>query len=109
MPGEGWCIFKRRLRCGWRHNWDGAGHWQTTTRLTYCNNDDNGQGNFDFDRYQAVQSARYQQKTWEIRGQVRRKLLRLPGANKSAPLTNRSGIGSVGWVFACRTGGDESE
>lgn len=71
VPGEGLVYLQKEIALRVRHNWDRAGHWQTTTRLTYCNNDDNGSGYFDFDRYQAVQSARYQQKTWEIRGQVR--------------------------------------
>jgi hypothetical protein len=54
-----------------RHNWDKASHWQTTTRLSYYYSDDNGSGYFDYHRFQATQSVRYQARTWEIRAQVK--------------------------------------
>lgn len=55
----------------WRHHWDAARRWRTTTRLGFFANRDNGSGYYNYDRYQVSVQGRYGVPEWEVKAQVR--------------------------------------
>lgn len=55
----------------WRHYWDAARRWRTTTKAGYLWNRDNGSGYFDYDRVLFSQQVRWADHGWEIRANAR--------------------------------------
>jgi hypothetical protein len=51
----------------WRHNWDEARHWRTTSKLGYMVNHDNGSGWFDYNRLLFSQQVRWVNPLWEFK------------------------------------------
>ena len=60
-----------RVELAWRHNWDQARRWRTTTRLTGGWNRDNGNGFFDYRQLVASEQVRYTGRSWELSADVR--------------------------------------
>lgn len=55
----------------WRHNWDAARHWRTTSRVGYMLNRDNGSGYFDYERLLLRQQIRWGNSLWNIKANAR--------------------------------------
>lgn len=55
----------------WRHQWDEAGHWRSTTRLSLQLNEDNGEGFYDYLRPLIAEQLRYRSGQWELRAEAR--------------------------------------
>jgi hypothetical protein len=52
------------------HNWDELRRWQTTTRLSYEAERDNGSGFYDYDVARITQQVRFRVPTWDITAQA---------------------------------------
>ncbi|HEX4646455.1 MAG TPA: hypothetical protein VH598_12695, partial [Verrucomicrobiae bacterium] len=50
LPGTTLWELRQRVELDWRHNWDAKRHWQTTTKLAFDYNRDNGSGYYDYYR-----------------------------------------------------------
>ncbi len=65
-------------RVTWRHYWDAARHWRTTTKLGLKVNRDNGGRYFDYDRLSGSEELRYRTQVWELSARVRVAYYRYP-------------------------------
>jgi len=59
IPGETRSFTMQEVRLNWRHHWDPARHWRTTTRLGYKMNRDKNAGFFDYTKVYAGEQIRY--------------------------------------------------
>ncbi len=64
-------YWQHELSGQWRHHWDKARRWRTTSKLSCLFNRDNGSGYFDYDRVLFSQQVRWADRGWEIRANVR--------------------------------------
>jgi hypothetical protein len=71
IRGSGLEYQQDKAQLSWRHHWDKARRWRTTTRLAYEFNRDNGPGYFDYAKFSCSEQIRYQTPGWEIRLQGR--------------------------------------
>jgi hypothetical protein len=71
IPGRPLAMHVQRVEATWRQYWDAQRHWRTTTRLLFENQEDNGSGYYDFQRWQIAQQLRYAAGKWELRAQAR--------------------------------------
>jgi hypothetical protein len=71
IPGTSLRYWQHEIGGQWRHHWDEARHWRTTSRLSYLFNQDNGSGYFDYNRLLFTQQLRWTNPRWEIKGGVR--------------------------------------
>lgn len=78
LDGSGLAIANTRLvywqhevSGQWRHHWDEAQQWRTTSKLGYLLNRDNGSGFFDYDRLLFNQQLRWRNAAWEIKTNAR--------------------------------------
>lgn len=55
----------------WRHSWDAAKRWRSTTAAGWQTIRDNGGGFFGYHRYQIREQLRFKTPSWEAEGQVR--------------------------------------
>ena len=62
---------QNEIGCEWRHNWDKARQWRTTSKFSYMVNQDNGSGYFDYDRLLLKQQLRWKSSLWEIKTNAR--------------------------------------
>ena len=62
---------QNEIGCEWRHHWDKARQWRTTSRFSYMVNQDNGSGYFDYDRLLLKQQLRWKNSLWEIKTNAR--------------------------------------
>jgi hypothetical protein len=60
-------IFQDRAELAWHQDWDAHKYWQSSTRLIFACNQDNGGGYFNYDQYQIVQDLRWQSANWKIK------------------------------------------
>jgi hypothetical protein len=68
IPGTTLWELRHRVELALRHNWDAKRLWQTTTKLTFDYNRDNGSGYYDYYKYGLSEQLYYHAKTWEIKG-----------------------------------------
>jgi hypothetical protein len=71
IPGTSLYYWQHEIGAQWRHHWDEARHWRTTTKLSYLFNQDNGSGYFDYNRVLFSEQLRWTNPVWEIKGGVR--------------------------------------
>lgn len=71
IPDTSLVYWQHEIGSQWRHHWDEARHWRTTTKLSYMFNQDNGSGYFDYNRVLFNQQLRWANPLWEIKGGVR--------------------------------------
>jgi hypothetical protein len=64
IPGRTRAFERHEVGARWRHHWDAARRWRTTTRLSWLMNRDNGGGYFDYDRARLSQQARFEPGAW---------------------------------------------
>jgi regulator of extracellular matrix RemA (YlzA/DUF370 family) len=64
-------FLQNEIGCEWRHNWDKARQWRTTSKFSYMVNQDNGSGYFDYDRLLLKQQLRWKSSLWEIKTNAR--------------------------------------
>jgi len=65
-------IYRQHEIAGqWRHSWDAARRWRTTTKAGLLWNRDNGSGYFDYDRVSLSQQVRWADRGWEIQANAR--------------------------------------
>lgn len=70
LPGElEFTAHELELKGRW--TWDEARRWSTQVRLGFVDNQDNGGGYFDYDRYSAGLQMRYRASSWSLRAEVR--------------------------------------
>lgn len=65
IPGSELAFTQHRAQLTWRHHWDEARRWRTTTRLGYEASFDNGPGYFDLRRWHAGMQLRWAAAPWE--------------------------------------------
>ena len=68
LPGTSLEYALHTVEAALRHHFDEKRRWRATTKLVYERVNDNGQGFFDYARYQAGQQLRYRGDLWEVRG-----------------------------------------
>lgn len=66
-PGTNLRYQRNRVHAGWQQRWDAARRWQTSCKLAYDRNTDNGSGYFDYDRYHAAVQLAFRTDQWEAR------------------------------------------
>lgn len=66
LPGSELVFTQQRAQLTWKHDWDAARQWRTTTRLGYDRSHDNGPGFFDFRAWRASQQVRWAAAPWEV-------------------------------------------
>jgi hypothetical protein len=71
IPGTSLIYWQNELGAQWRHHWDQARHWRTTSKFSYLFNRDNGAGYFDYDRVLFSQQLRWAAGGWEIKANAR--------------------------------------
>ena len=71
LPGTALRYWQHELATQWRHHWDEARRWRTTTKGSYLFNQDNGSGYFDYDRLLFSQQLRWSAAPWEFKANVR--------------------------------------
>lgn len=67
LPGTTLRYWQHELATQWRHHWDEARHWRSTSKLSYQFSRDNGSGYFDYDRVLFSQQLRWSAAPWEIK------------------------------------------
>ena len=70
IAGSSLELFVKRMEFEWRHYWDAAKRWRTTTKLAFDDFEDNGSGYYSFYRYAASEELRFQTKTWTVSGRL---------------------------------------
>lgn len=63
----------------WRHAWGSGGRWRTVLRPGWVANADNGNGFFDYERFQVAATVRWVGDDWEARVDGRWRAYRFPG------------------------------
>lgn len=71
LPGTELALRVQAVELALTHVWDEKRHWQTSTRLGYEANLDNGSGFYDYGLYRIAQQVRYRAPTWEVTAQAR--------------------------------------
>lgn len=71
IPDTSLVYWQNEISGQWRHNWDEARHWRTTSKLGYMYNQDNGSGYFDYDRLLFSQQLRWANPLWEFKANAR--------------------------------------
>ncbi len=66
IPGTELAFVQHREQLTWKHHWDEARHWRTTTKLGHEASLDNGTGYFDFRRWHVSQQWRWAAAPWEV-------------------------------------------
>src|SRR5262245_21696293 len=54
IPGETRAADQHEVGVVWKHHWDAARRWRSTTRINFRRNTDNGGGYYDYDRFQVA-------------------------------------------------------
>lgn len=60
-------YWQHELATQWRHHWDEARRWRSTSKLGYQISRDNGSGYFDYGRVLFSQQVRWSAAPWEIK------------------------------------------
>jgi hypothetical protein len=71
IPGTELTYEQQEIGAQWRHHWDQARHWRTTSKLSYLVNRDNGSGYFDYNRLQFSEQLRWARGRWEGKANAR--------------------------------------
>jgi len=71
IPGTSLVYWQNEMGTQWRHHWDKARRWRTTSKLSYMFNRDNGSGYFDYDRVLFGQQLRWAAGGWDIKANGR--------------------------------------
>jgi hypothetical protein len=71
IPGTSLVYWQNEFGAQWRHHWDKARHWRTTSKFSYLFNRDNGSGYFDYDRVLFNQQVRWSNDRWEFKASAR--------------------------------------
>lgn len=66
LPGTHRRFLQHEGRLRWRHDWDEARNWRSTTTLSVRVNDDHGSGYFDYTRFLASHELRFRRGAWEV-------------------------------------------
>jgi hypothetical protein len=68
IPGTRLIYLTQRVELASQHYWDKEHVWESTTKLDFDINHDNGSGYFNFYRYAASEQADYENHGWKITG-----------------------------------------
>jgi hypothetical protein len=71
LPDTSLYYWQHEVGTQWRHNWDAARQWRTTTKFSYLFSEDNGSGYFDYHRLLLSEQARWAISRWEIKAGAR--------------------------------------
>lgn len=71
VPDTSLYYWQHEVGGRWRHHWDEARHWRTTSKLSYMFSRDNGSGYFDYDRLLFSEQLRWSAGNWEIKAGAR--------------------------------------
>jgi hypothetical protein len=72
IPGTQRVAYQHDVLWAWKHHWDAARRWLTTTKLGFRALRDGASGYYDFDRMGIGQEIRYRPFSgWELRAEVR--------------------------------------
>jgi len=71
IPGTSLVYWQQEVGGQWRHYWDKARRWRTTSKLGYMFNRDNGSGYFDYERILFKQQLRWANGVWEVKVNAR--------------------------------------
>jgi hypothetical protein len=70
IPNTRRVFREQEIKIGLRHYYDSSRHWRSTLRLSYRNNQDNGSGFFDYDRYGAAHQLTYRAHGWDAHAEI---------------------------------------
>jgi hypothetical protein len=85
-------FLQNEIGCEWRHNWDKARQWRTTSKFSYMVNQDNGSGFFDYDRLLLKQQLRWKNSRWEVKTNARFSWYNYPVKRMGAESLERSSM-----------------
>lgn len=71
IPDTSLYYWQHEVGAQWRHYWDEARHWRSTTKGSYLLSRDNGTGYFDYHRVLFSEQLRWANPLWEIRAGAR--------------------------------------
>lgn len=71
IPGTSLALQGTTVELALSHIWDQQRRWQTSTRLGYEVNIDNGSGFYDYNVFRLAQQLKYRRPTWEVSAQAR--------------------------------------
>jgi hypothetical protein len=71
IPDTSLVYWQHEIGTQWRHHWDEARHWRTTSKFSYMFSQDNASGYFDYDRLLFSQQVRWTNPLWEIKAGAR--------------------------------------
>jgi hypothetical protein len=78
IPGETRAADQHEVGVVWKHYWEKARRWRSTTRFSFRRNTDNGGGYYDYDRFQVAHQIRFHTKVWEASAEARAGFYRFP-------------------------------
>jgi hypothetical protein len=71
IPGTQRVYDQQEARAQWRHTWDAARRWRTTTRVSTRWTEDGGSGFYDYTRGQLAEQIRFRTSRWDIECEAR--------------------------------------
>jgi hypothetical protein len=71
IPGKIRASDQHDVGIVWKHQWDAAQRWRSTTRVSFRRNTDNGGGYYDYDRWQVAHQIRFRTRVWEASAEAR--------------------------------------
>jgi hypothetical protein len=78
VPGEIRAADQHEAGVVWKHYWDAARRWRSTTRVSFRRNTDNAGGYYDYDRFHLAHQIRFRTKVWEASAEARAGFYRFP-------------------------------
>jgi hypothetical protein len=70
IPDKKLQLWRPSAEVKWEHIWDARKRWRSTSRLGFQYNQDNGEGFFDYFRYQLGEDLRFNVKDWEAKASL---------------------------------------
>lgn len=71
LPDTSLNYWQHEISAQWRHHWDAARHWRSTTKCSYLLSRDNGTGYFDYHRALINEQLRWTHPRWDIKAGAR--------------------------------------
>lgn len=71
IPGTHRDGYQHEMLWSWRHYWDAARHWRTTTKVSFRAFTGNGPSYFDYNRVGIAEQLRFRHARWELAAEVK--------------------------------------
>jgi len=100
IPGTQRKRFQQDALLTWRHYWDEAKHWRTTTKFGGRRAEENGGGFSDYTMYLASAQIQFRAARWEISGEARARWYDYD--NQTVSPTDSTKLKRTDWILAGR-------